>query len=293
MKVNDRLEQDYQVCETIIKRYSKSFYYAFSNLPEQNAKAVYAIYAFCRKADDLVDETSETDKQIENLDNFSKELDAFCEGNIPNTPMWRALYDTCERYNIDHALFYLQLNGQRMDVHFEQPRTLSALAKYSKYVAGSVGQLLAPILCQHVNSERLYHAQQLGVAMQYTNILRDIGEDYLDYGRVYIPKEILKKYDYSLEKLDKNIIDRSFVNMWESVAKEAEQLYDNFLPELKYYDAGVRKPLLMSMQIYREILNEIRRNNYNCLTRRQAVSSRRKIKIKNDVEMFLNQQSLG
>lgn len=293
MEVNTGLTRDYDECEKIIKKYSKSFYYAFSNLPEPDAKAVYAIYAFCRKADDIVDETPEKARQHKGLETFSKELEEFCDGDIPDDPMWRALDDTCKRYGIDDELFYVQLKGQRMDIDFKQPGMLSELAEYSGHVAGSVGELLTPVLCRDVTSVRLYQARQLGVAMQYTNILRDIGEDYFDYGRIYMPSEIMEKHGYNLEKLKDKVIDQSFINMWESLAKEAEQMYDDFLPELIHYKDEARKPLLLSMKVYREIINEVRRQNYDCLTERQSVSKKRKIKIKRKVEMYLDQMTLG
>lgn len=112
------MELDYEYCEEIIKVHSKSFNFAFSKLPKEKAQAVYAIYAFCRQADDSIDEASSPLEQKQALDELKKQLDLFSEGNNLDTPIWRALRDVFDRYDMSLEPFYDQLEGQTMDYHF-------------------------------------------------------------------------------------------------------------------------------------------------------------------------------
>jgi len=145
-----QLRADYKYCENVIKKYSKSFYYAFSQLPDEKAKAVYAVYAFCREADDVVDETQEQTKKQQKLQQLEEELNQFAKGNTPDDPKWRALRDVFQRFEMEVEPFYLQITGQKSDIRFQQPQSIEDLYEYSYHVAGSVGLMLLPILCSKV-----------------------------------------------------------------------------------------------------------------------------------------------
>lgn len=281
------LENDYGYCETIIKEYSKSFYYAFSILDEQDRKAVYSVYAWCRLCDDAVDTNDDIEEAKQALEKIEQDLTSFISGNIPETPIYRALNDVRHHYTIDFDSFYDQINGQQMDVDFSQPKTLYDLELYSDRVAGSVGRILLPILA-NVQDERLVRcASSLGIAMQYTNILRDIGEDMHGLSRVYIPDELLETYKYDVEDLKSNVIDERFKALWEHLAADAEDRYAQFKHEITRFKPSARVPLVLSILVYREILNEVRRAKYDCLTKRNAVSSIRKLKLKHEAERFV------
>ncbi|MFB9860491.1 phytoene/squalene synthase family protein [Salinicoccus siamensis] len=281
------LKNDYNHCQNIIKHHSKSFYYAFSTLPEKDADAVYAIYAFCRTADDAIDHAKNMETRIVNLERLEKELDNFLSGNVPKAPMWRALSDVMARYDIDPSMLYTQLDGQRMDIRFKQPEAIDDLINYSNHVAGSVGRLLLPILSNDLTGPRRQNAEKLGVAMQITNILRDIGEDNREHGRIYIPKSVLKKHGYTEEQLASGEINKNFRAMWEDLAGTAEQLYDTAREEITYYKPEARLPLLLSLSIYREILNEVRHNEYDCFSKRNSVSLAKKIKIREAEKIYI------
>lgn len=282
-KQESTLINDYKFCQSVIKKYSKSFYYAFSTLPEDDARAVYAVYAFCRMADDAIDEADSEEEAIAGLEALRGELNGFCIGDIHDAPMWRALDDVRNRYDLDLEMLYAQIAGQASDVHFRQPEDLEDLFEYSRKVAGSVGRLLLPILSDDTTQERQLNAENLGVAMQLTNILRDVGEDIDIHGRVYIPKSVLDQYGYSHEELKNGELNAGFINVWEHLAGEAEALYDGFQDEIIHYKKEARVPLMLSMSVYREILTEVRHNDYDCFKRRNFVSMKRKMEIKNQV----------
>ncbi len=281
------LIDDYKYCQSVIKKYSKSFYYAFSALPEDDARAVYAVYAFCRMADDAIDEADSKTEAMNNLEKLRMQLDGFCKGEVADTPMWRALDDVRKRYDLDLDMLYTQIDGQASDVHFRQPENFEALLDYSRKVAGSVGRLLLPIISDDCSKERRVNAEKLGVAMQITNILRDVGEDIDIHDRIYIPKTVFDQYGYSAGQLRNAELNTAFIDVWEHLAREAETLYDSFHDEIGHYKKEARLPLLLSMSVYREILTEVRKNNHDCFKRRNFVSMKRKIEIKDQVDESL------
>lgn len=228
---------DFLYCEKIIKKHSKSFYYAFSQLPEKKAKAIYAIYAFCRSADDRVDENVDPISQRRDLERLKYELDLFNRGEEINHPLWRALRHVFNNYEVDIQPFYDQLIGQGMDIDFKQPNTLEELEDYSYYVAGTVGYMLLPIIGSKSIETLKEAAIDLGVAMQITNILRDIGEDYQEKKRIYLPKVELDYVGYSTKDLSSGVINESFIELWEKLALRAEVLYDSFTKHIHHFDS--------------------------------------------------------
>lgn len=272
MTVTD-LKQDYAYCEDVIKKSSKSFYTAFSKLPKEKAKAVYAIYAFCRQADDTVDAQEPTELKRRKLAQLEKELLAFTEGETPDHPMWRALRDVFARYEMDAAPFFDQLEGQKRDLSFQEIKDLNALKEYSYYVAGSVGLMLLPILAakQGVTEKIKESAVSLGIAMQLTNILRDVGEDYRDNKRIYLPSDLLLRYGVHIEKAMQTGPDAAFIALWEEIATESQQGYGHFIETIQQYDEDCRFPVLVSAKLYNGILDSVRQNNYDCLHARNYV----------------------
>ena len=272
---------DFDYCEKIIKKHSKSFYAAFSTLPKEEAMSVYAIYAFCRLADDIVDETADEKK----LGQLRSELELFEKREEPDYPIWRALRVVFDTYEMDIGPFYDMITGQEMDLTFEQPKTQKDLEDYSYYVAGSVGLMLLPLLTPNPKEVK-EDAIALGVAMQITNILRDVGED-LENNRVYLPQEVMKEYGYTEEMLQNKEINQTFIDLWEHEAKLAERYYDQSLQLIeKMYEQG-KKPLLLSLLFYKEILEAVRLSNYDCFTKRNVVSKRRKLELLKEASSFL------
>lgn len=266
-------QTDFLACEKIIKHHSKTFYFAFSKLPKEQAQSIFAIYAFCREADDIVDLTKDRAK----LEALYQKLVAFEQGNIPNEPIFRALAVVFQHYPMDIAPFYDMLEGQAKDLEFRQPKTLDELKEYAYYVAGSVGLMLLPLLSRY--PEKIQEpAKKLGEAMQITNILRDIGEDYR-MGRIYLPMEDMLRFDVCPYDLGKTEPTEAVVELWEFLAQEAERLYDESFEMLPLLETKAQKPLYLAATVYREILMEIRHKQYQMLTKRQSVSRFRKLEL--------------
>ena len=270
---------DYKRCERIIKQNSHTFYKAFSRLPKEKSRAIYVVYAFCRMADDLVDEASDMDGIIK----LENELKAFERGRPVNTFLWRALRDVFGKYSMDTRPFYEMIEGQKMDFEIKRYQTLKVLEKYCYHVAGTVGLMILPILAPDSYKNLKQCAIHLGLAMQITNILRDIGEDH-QRGRVYIPQEMLRLYGYSEEMLDSNTINPEFVQLWEALANIAEENYDKAQEFYKYFPEDSRISVEGAALFYREILNSCRAANYNVFTKRNYVETKRKLELINQIK---------
>lgn len=289
-KQSTTVKDYYRYCEEVIKRNSKSFYFAFRQLPKEKANAVYAIYAFCRRADDSVDENGSKVSQKEALDRLKMELQLFEKGEEIDHPMWLALRDVFNRYTMDIRPFYEQLEGQRMDIDFTTPMNLKELESYSYYVAGTVGVMLLPVLAEKTNIDLTEQAINLGIAMQITNILRDIGEDYQMKNRIYIPQSLLSSELYGEQDLKQATINGQFIRIWELLAHRAEELYDDFSEAIFCFDEDSRFQVLLASKIYRGILNAVRENNYDCFHTRNYVSPMSMQKIHQATRYFVNRK---
>ncbi|MEN8698218.1 phytoene/squalene synthase family protein [Bacillus infantis] len=268
----EQRQADFDYCERIIKKHSKSFYYAFSQLPCEKANAVYAIYAFCRTADECADGKQSSKKKVQLLRQLKKELDLFKDHAELDKPLWRALRHVFNTYEMDIRPFYDQLTGQSMDLSFTTPNTMKELERYSYYVAGSVGLMLLPIIASKPASNLPSTVVSLGVAMQITNILRDVGEDYHEKKRIYLPGEEMSHFQYTQNDLHKGLINEHFIGLWEKLAARAEALYNEFLLSIELLDTDSRIPVYLSAHVYRGILDAVRNNGYQCLTRRNYVT---------------------
>ena len=263
------LKQAYSYCERIIADNSKSFYKAFSLLPKEKRKAVWAVYAFCRKVDDIVDEGSHPEPELRA---FRKDFDEFLAGSIKwDDPMWLALEDVFESYDMDATAFYGVIKGQEMDLTINRYRTLDELLDYSYHVASTVGLMLLPILAPGRTALLKEGAISLGYAMQITNILRDIGED-LSRGRIYLPQEIMRKYGLAEEALGSGTVSESFIQVWEELASIAEHHYERAFETINDYPLSSRVPVKGAALVYREILSTIRSKEYTVFHEKHYVT---------------------
>jgi len=270
------LNHAYDHCKNIIEKHSKTFSKAFAMLPKHQKRAVWAIYAFCRRADDIVDE-GENPK--EELEAFAVEFDLFMEGRLETEdPCWIALQDAFERFPLDPAPFYEMIVGQRMDLYPKTIDTKDDLLHYCYHVASTVGLMLLPVLAPGKVSRVKAGAIELGYAMQITNILRDIGED-LDNNRIYIPEQMMIDYGYSHTDLHNKKVNEAFIHLWEDLAQDAEHYYRNALATLPEYPLYSRTPVGGAAKMYRAIIQTVRNNDYQVFGKRNYVSDQMKKQI--------------
>ncbi|MBM7702625.1 phytoene/squalene synthase family protein [Metabacillus iocasae] len=270
------LDDAYRYCEQIIATHSKTFYKAFSLLPHEKRKAVWAVYAFCRKVDDIVDEGL---NPIAELEAFEKQFEDFKKKAVHlEDPMWVALHDVFIRFDMNVKAFDDMIKGQRMDLTKKEYDTIHEVKYYSYHVASTVGLMLLPILAPEHHKMLEEDAIALGIAMQLTNILRDVGED-LQRERIYLPKELMNHYGYTREMMQEKVVNKPFVQLWEHLAQEAEGLYEKGLSTLHYYPLSSRMPLKGAAYLYRAILDKIRKEEYQVFDTKHYVTNEQKQQI--------------
>jgi len=263
------LKEDYLFCENIIRTNSTSFYLAFKGLPLPKRNAVFAVYAFCRLADDSVD----IHKSPEMLSELEAELEALEKGQPSDNPVFRALSNSFTLFNLELKPFREMLEGQRRDLDFRQPQDTKELLNYCYLVAGTVGLMLLPIIATENLPKLSDVAISLGEAMQLTNILRDVGEDYRQ-GRCYLPLDLLHKYGFDELPSEAN---ESFIALWEELAALAENSYTVLENKLALFDKDSRYSLRKASLYYQGILFAVRRNKHDCLTKRAYLNRGRKL----------------
>jgi 15-cis-phytoene synthase len=177
-----------------------NFYYSFLVLPPEKRDAIIAVWDFCRAVDDAVDEAGERDATLE-VERWRREVAACFDGGPPESPQGRALAPLVRRFNLPRHAFDALVDGVAMDVGSRRYETFEDLYLYCTRVASAVGLMCLEIFGYSDPKARQY-ATDLGVALQLTNILRDVPED-LGRGRVYIPQEDFRRFECSEEDLQR------------------------------------------------------------------------------------------
>ncbi len=269
------LALDYLRAERMIQKHSKTFYKAFSQLPNPSQRrGIYAVYAYCRLVDDAIDEHH----SLPLLHTYKSNLDRLVKGEKPRGFLWNVLGDTTTLFQFeenDFKPFYELIEGQEFDAAPVSIQTLVQLYHYCDLVATSVGRILLPILQPKPNADHDAFAVALGRAFQITNIVRDVGEDRRR-DRIYLPKDRMNHYGYSREDLWNDVNNEAFKNVIKELIQRARDYYIQAEDRLSHFDADVRFPLQASLVFYRAILEEIETHDYNVFNKKHYVSSERK-----------------
>ncbi len=257
-----------------------SFYYAFLFLPPERRAAITAFYAFCREIDDVVDEVSDPGVAQSKLDWWRGEVRNAFNGQASH-PALQALLPHASAFGIEARQLLQVIEGCEMDLSQTRYLDFANLQRYCHLVAGVVGEVAAGIFGQ-TDARTTDYAHKLGLALQLTNIIRDVGEDAVR-GRVYLPIEDLQRFDVKAHELIKrgSTSDASFPQRFEALMKfqieRALKTYDEALALLPAADRQAQKPGLMMASIYRTLLHEIAREPQLVLTRRVSLTPLRKL----------------
>jgi phytoene synthase len=253
-----------------------SFYYSFSLLPKHKREAIHTVYAFCRYTDDIVDEGSDPTRKVVLLRKWRMELGRAIAGRS-SYPLLNQLSSTARRFNIPVDHFYDLIRGMEMDLSKTRYRTFDELRDYCMLVASSVGLMCRQIFGYRNASTRDY-AINLGIALQLTNILRDIKED-AKRGRIYLPQEDLRRFGYAEEDLLQCRYTPEFVNMMRFECERASWYFDMARDALRNEDKRTFFAARVMWSIYAHTLQRIKRSNYNVFERRISISSLMKLLI--------------
>jgi phytoene synthase len=260
----------------ITKNSNTSFYYSFSLLPRQKREAIHAVYAFCRYTDDIVDEGTDQHNKVVRLRRWRMELGRALRGTS-SYEILNQLSATARKFNIPVDHFYDLIRGMEMDLSKTRYETFEELYRYCYLVASSVGLMCRQIFGYRNDSTREY-AVNLGVALQLTNILRDIKED-ARRGRIYIPAEDLRRFGYAEEDLLACRYTPEFVNLMRFECERASAYFDVARSALGNEDKRFFFAARIMWSIYAHTLERIKRSNYNVFERRISVPGLMKVLI--------------
>jgi phytoene synthase len=267
------LDADYERCAQVTRRSRSSFYYAFILLPPERRRALHAVYAFCRFIDDIADDESIREPALL-LKRWREELDRVY-GGAPTRALSRALADSARRFTIPRDLFEEIINGVEMDLSRKRYQTWEELRPYCYRVASALGLICIEIFGYRNPSAKLY-AENLGLALQLTNILRDVRED-AERGRIYLPLEDLARFKVSEQEILGGVYSPNFVRLMDFEARRARELYALAQSELAPEDRATLLTAEAMRLIYAALLERIIKSNYRVLDRRQSLSAPHKL----------------
>jgi phytoene synthase len=255
-----------------------SFYYAFLFLPPPRRAAITAFYAFCREVDDVVDETSDAGVAATKLAWWRREVAEAYAGR-PSHPVMRALMPLAPRFDIRAEHLDAVIDGCEIDLQQTRFLDYAGLQRYCHLVAGVVGEVAAGIFGRS-EADTLRYAHRLGLAMQLTNIIRDVGDD-ARRGRIYLPVDELQRFDVKAHELLKReapwgYSDR-FTALMRFQAERAHATFDEALALLPEADRVAQKPGLMMANIYRRLLREIEAQGFQVLHQRTSLTPLKKL----------------
>ena len=267
--VRKTLAASYGYCERLAHAQAGNFYHAFRLLPNDQRRAMCALYSFMRVADDLTDEAGAVDDKRAALETWRRQLHEALTGNYCH-PLHPAFHHAVERYRIPLPYLEAVLDGVGMDLDTDRYETFAELYSYCYRVASAVG-----LACIHIwgfrgeGVEAL--AESAGIAFQLTNILRDLGEDAAR-GRVYLPREDLERFGYSEIELRQGTRDGRFVELMRFQVRRANGYYDAALPLAGLLRPAGRAVFVAMLRTYRGLLDEIVRRDYDVFSTRVRLS---------------------
>jgi phytoene synthase len=260
------LRRAYKRCTAITREHSKTFYMASALMPPGKRRAVRALYAFCRVTDDLVDQAN---GDIDRLGEWRWRALADFPATDDLVPL--AWADTRFRYRIPVRYARQLLDGVARDIYMTRYATFADLAEYAYGVASTVG-LMSMHIAGYVGPEAVPYAVRLGVALQLTNILRDVGEDWRN-GRLYLPQDELADFGLSEADIAAGRVDDRWRRFMRFQIARNRRLYSQSLPGVGLLRRDGRFSIAAAAELYREILADIEIHDYDVFQRRSYVST--------------------
>jgi phytoene synthase len=254
----------YRTCERLTRKAAANFFYGIRLLPADKRRAMSAVYAYARRVDDIGDGNLPADRKLADLQAIRT---ALAHGD-PNDAVMVALADARLRFPLPEKAFTDLLDGVEMDVTGTHYETFDELVVYCRAVAGSIGRLCLGIFGTSDGASGMQLADDLGVAMQITNVLRDVREDYAR-GRVYLPAEDLRRFGCA-EDLETSPPEASAALIRFETGRGREW-FARGLELLPLLDARSRACVRAMTGIYRRILGQIERDPHQILNRRVSL----------------------
>jgi phytoene synthase len=273
------LPECYELCRRVHKRHSKTYYFSTSLFPKEVRPHVHALYAFMRYADEIVDNpgTTSLEEQLAALEVFEQEtLSAVTGEEVPN-PVLRAFANTVSMRCIEPDLIKAFMGSMKMDTNVFRYPTYADLEEYTYGSAAVVGLMMCRVIGVRDEASNA-HAEALGVAMQLTNFLRDVREDWAR-GRIYLPLEDLVYFGYGEEELGRGVVDERFEALMRFEISRARTLYRVADEGLRYIPRGYRYPVVVARQLYAAILERVEAQSYDVFAKRAETALSHKLRV--------------
>lgn len=265
------------IAKEIAKKSKSSFYYAFNLLPAEQRDAMNTVYAFCRETDDIVDEGFIDDNlKYEKLRKWRIELEKSLHGHS-DYQLINKLSRTIQKFNIPLEPFFDLLKGMEMDLQQNRYPTFNDLQKYCYHVASTVGLMCIEIFGYRHPSAKDF-AINLGIALQLTNILRDVRKD-AERGRIYLPKEDLNNFDYMESDIFNNTYNDNFQKMMKFQVERAREFFNKATQSLNREDKKAMFAARAMQHIYYRMLNKIVDADYDVYHNKIRISKVKKVGI--------------
>lgn len=280
--LDSRTDEDQWIWKSF-RYHSRTFSLATRFLPPAVQMPIATLYLFCRRVDTLADDRVleiGAEQTLLELEDLRHNLDATLRGNPPEEEiLWRRLAEVHETYELAKVPLYELIDGARWDLEGQTVETLDDLIHYSNLVGGSVGAMVLPFLVADSSQRDDLEApaRKLGIAMQITNILRDVGEDARELDRVYLPSSWLREHNVDADTLREGTVPKAYPELMESIMNEAEWRYEESLDAIGALPWKCRTGIRGAARMYREIMNEVRANGYDNLNHRAYASLSRKL----------------
>lgn len=263
-----------EYCQQKTARSGSSFYYSFLFLPEERRRAITALYAFCREVDDVVDECTDPEVARSKLAWWRAEVGRLFDG-APQHPVGRALQPALERFGLPREYFLEIIDGMQMDLDYDSYPSFTELSLYCYRAAGVVG-LLAARIFGYQDRATEHYANDLGLAFQLTNILRDVREDAAR-GRIYLPLDELRRFGVAAEELRTPATSDALRELFAFQAARARDYYRRAFEQLPESDRYAQRSGLIMAEIYLRLLDEMERDGYRVLEHRIRLTPLRKL----------------
>lgn len=279
------LRECYAHCRSITKKYAKTFYMATRFLPNKKQRSIFAIYSLCRYVDDLVDEAEDlireekmTRSEIEvQLDSWKEKLRATYDGKRFDNPILLALSDVLRQYEIPIELPFELMEGVAMDLTKDRFQNFDELYEYSYKVASVVGLMTSEVF-GYSDKKALPYAVDLGIAMQLTNILRDVGED-AQRGRIYLPQNEMRQFNITDQDILTGEMNEEMVRFLKFQIDRARSYYKRANLGIQMLERDSRLPVFLASNNYGRILDKIEENGYDVFSQRAYLNSIEKLSI--------------
>lgn len=271
------LPESYELCRRVQRSHSRTYYFSTQLFPPEVRPHVHAMYAFMRYADEIVDNPHGTgaEEQLAGLEAFERETVAAISGEEVPNPVLRAFANTVRTRGVELESITAFMESMKMDTRVFRYRTYEDLEAYTYGSAAVVGLMMSRVI--GVTDERAApHAEALGVAMQLTNFLRDIAEDWRR-GRIYVPIDDLDRFGYGEEDLAAGAVDERFIGLMRFEGKRTRALYEFASEGMGYIPRGRRFPILVARELYEAILDAIEAQGYDVYARRAETTRMRKL----------------